>query len=168
MVARVSSLEYYEHLNSISARLFQFRKMVMLVDRPPHGTGKDGKHCYSVCNTRFEVDTKYVHIKAIGKGAYGVVCSSLNKETSEKVAIKKITDAFDNRIDAIRTLREVKILRQLQHENVVALKDIMMPADGRSFKDVYLVYELMDTDLNQVIKSSQPLSRNQIHCLLFQ
>lgn len=116
----------------------------------------------------FEIDTKYMPIKPIGRGAYGIVCSSINGETNEKVAIKKINNAFDNRIDALRTLRELKLLRHLRHENVIALKDIMMPTHRRSFKDVYLVYELMDTDLHQIIKSSQALSNDHCQYFLFQ
>lgn len=44
--------------------------------------------------------------------------SAVNSETSEEVAIKKIGNAFDNRIDAKRTLREIKLLRHMDHENV--------------------------------------------------
>lgn len=42
----------------------------------------------------------------------------MNSETREEVAIKKIGNAFDNRIDAKRTLREIKLLRHIDHENV--------------------------------------------------
>lgn len=42
-----------------------------------------------------------------------------NAETNEEVAIKKIGNAFDNRIDAKRTLREIKLLRHMDHENVM-------------------------------------------------
>lgn len=46
-------------------------------------------------------------------------CSSaINSETQEEVAIKKISNAFENRIDAKRTLREIKLLRHMDHENV--------------------------------------------------
>ncbi|XP_028766017.1 mitogen-activated protein kinase homolog NTF3 [Neltuma alba] len=132
---------------------------------PPNGIRSEGKHYYSMWQTLFEIDTKYVPIKPIGRGAYGIVCSSVNRETNEKVAIKKIQNAFENRVDALRTLRELKLLRHLQHDNVIALKDIMMPNHRKSFKDVYLVYELMDTDLHQIIKSSQALSND--HCQYF-
>ena len=44
--------------------------------------------------------------------------SVLNSETNEMVAIKKIANAFDNHMDAKRTLREIKLLRHLDHENV--------------------------------------------------
>lgn len=42
----------------------------------------------------------------------------MNMETNEQVAIKKIANAFDNRVDAKRTLREIKLLRHMDHENV--------------------------------------------------
>ncbi|XP_045805467.1 mitogen-activated protein kinase homolog NTF3-like [Trifolium pratense] len=135
---------------------------------PPNGIRAEGKHYFSIWQTLFEIDTKYVPIKPIGRGTYGVVCSSVNKETNEKVAIKKIQNAFQNRVDAIRTLRELKLLRHLHHGNVIVLKDIMMPIHKNSFKDVYLVYELMDTDLHQIIKSSQSLSNDHIQYFLFQ
>lgn len=44
--------------------------------------------------------------------------SALNSETNEHVALKKIANAFDNKIDAKRTLREIKLLRHMDHENV--------------------------------------------------
>ncbi|XP_045819435.1 mitogen-activated protein kinase 7-like [Trifolium pratense] len=115
--------------------------------------------------TLFEIDTKYCPIKPLGEGAYGVVCSFVNKETDEKVAIKKISNVFDHYVDSLRTLRELKLLRHVRHENVITLKDVMIPVQRTNFKDVYLVYELMDTDLHNIIKSSQPLSND--HCKFF-
>lgn len=47
--------------------------------------------------------------------------SVMNFETREMVAIKKIANAFDNNMDAKRTLREIKLLRHLDHENVILL-----------------------------------------------
>ena len=44
--------------------------------------------------------------------------SALNSDTNEHVAVKKIANAFDNKIDAKRTLREIKLLRHMDHENV--------------------------------------------------
>jgi serine/threonine protein kinase len=45
--------------------------------------------------------------------------AAVNAETREEVAIKKVGNAFDNRIDAKRTLREIKLLRHMDHENVI-------------------------------------------------
>ena len=45
---------------------------------------------------------------------------------------------------------------------VIALKDIIRPPQRENFNDVYIVYELMDTDLHQIIRSSQQLTDD--HC----
>ncbi|XP_074567503.1 mitogen-activated protein kinase 4-like [Curcuma longa] len=139
-----------------------------MLTNPPADSGNKEKRCHTISNTVFEIDAKYAPMQLLGKGAYGVVCSSLNRETSEKVAIKKIKNVFGDRIDALRTLREIKILRKIKHDNVIALKDIMLPSTKRSFTDVYLVFELMDTDLEQIIRSSQPLSDEHCQCFMFQ
>ena len=55
-----------------------------------------------------QVDDIYEPIKAIGRGAYGVVCSARNKRTGDKVAIKKVGNIFGNLVDARRALREVR------------------------------------------------------------
>eukprot|EP00879_Flechtneria_rotunda_P012968 GHRR01013541.1.p1 GENE.GHRR01013541.1~~GHRR01013541.1.p1 ORF type:complete len:166 (-),score=48.27 GHRR01013541.1:630-1127(-) len=126
-----------------------------------------GKTSWVLWRTTFEIDEHYTPIKAIGKGAYGVVCSAKNAQTGEKVAIKKIGNAFDNLTDARRTLREIKLLRHLRHENIIAVRDIMKAAKER-FNDVYLVYELMDTDLHQIIRSSQPLTNEHFQYFIYQ
>ena len=56
--------------------------------------------------------------QAVGKGAYGVVCSCRDTTTGRKVAVKKVGDAFNDETDAKRTLREIKLLRFLNHDNV--------------------------------------------------
>merc|ERR1719335_1106836 len=127
-------------------------------------TGKRYNH-FLVCGQLFEVDAKYKPIKPIGKGAYGVVCSACNSLTNERVAIKKISNAFENVVDAKRMLREIKLLRHLQHENIIKIRDILPPPTRDVFKDMYILYELMDTDLHQIIRSSQPLSDE--HCQYF-
>ncbi|KAJ1405979.1 Serine/threonine-protein kinase, active site [Sesbania bispinosa] len=120
---------------------------------------------YNVYGNLFEVTSKYVPpIRPIGRGAYGIVCAAVNSDTHEQVAIKKIGNAFDNIIDAKRTLREIKLLRHMDHENIIAIKDIIRPPKKETFNDVYIVYELMDTDLHHIIHSDQPLREE--HCQL--
>ncbi|KAF5442011.1 hypothetical protein F2P56_026739 [Juglans regia] len=133
---------------------------------PTHG----GRYVqYNVYGNLFEVSRKYVPpIRPIGRGAYGIVCAAVNAETREEVAIKKIGNAFDNRIDAKRTLREIKLLRHMDHENVIALKDIIRPPQKENFNDVYIVYELMDTDLHQIIRSNQQLTDDHCRYFLYQ
>ncbi|TKY67275.1 Mitogen-activated protein kinase 3 [Spatholobus suberectus] len=118
---------------------------------------------YNIFGNLFEVTAKYrPPIMPIGRGAYGIVCSLLNTETNELVAVKKIANAFDNHMDAKRTLREIKLLRHLDHENVIGLRDVIPPPLRREFNDVYIATELMDTDLHHIIRSNQSLSEE--HC----
>ncbi|XP_031251602.1 mitogen-activated protein kinase homolog NTF6 [Pistacia vera] len=124
---------------------------------------------YNILGNLFQVSSKYVPpIQPVGRGAYGIVCSATNSETKESVAIKKITNAFDNRIDAKRTLREIKLLGHMDHDNVIKIKDIIPPMDKEKFNDVYIVYELMDTDLHQIIRSNQALTDDHCQYFLYQ
>lgn len=71
----------------------------------------------------FTIDTKYKYIETIGKGAYGQVikvCDTSENEENQFYALKKITNIFDhNHYEyAKRCLRELIILRILNHENV--------------------------------------------------
>ena len=109
--------------------------------------------------------SRYRPIKVIGKGAYGVVCSATDVFTNETVAVKKIAGVFGNVLDARRTFREIRILRSLRHENIIAVKNVLTPRDASNFGDMYVVYELMDTDLQHIIRSRQPLSDE--HCQYF-
>ncbi|GER42011.1 mitogen-activated protein kinase [Striga asiatica] len=120
---------------------------------------------YNIFGNMFEITAKYrPPIMPIGRGAYGIVCSVLNTETKEMVAIKKIANAFDNYMDAKRTLREIKLLRHLDHENVY----VIPPPLRREFTDVYIATELMDTDLHQIIRSNQGLSEEHCQYFLYQ
>ncbi|XP_039004351.1 mitogen-activated protein kinase 3-like [Hibiscus syriacus] len=124
---------------------------------------------YSIFGNLFEITSKYrPPIMPIGRGAYGIVCSVLNTETNEMVAVKKIANAFDNHMDAKRTLREIKLLRHLDHENVIAIRDVIPPPMRRDFADVYIALELMDTDLHQIIRSNQSLSEEHCQYFLYQ
>lgn len=96
---------------------------------------------------------------------YGALSSARDLVSNEKVAIKKISSALEDLTESVRTLREIKLLRHLQHDNIVQIKDIIPPKPGANFRDVYVVYELMDTDLHQVIRSPQSLSDE--HCQFF-
>ena len=85
--------------------------------------------------------------------------------TSAKVAIKRITvTPFDHSMFCLRTLREIKLLRHFRHENIISILDILQPPSFELFRDVYLVQELMETDLHHVIRT-QGLSDD--HCQHF-
>ncbi|KAB8345839.1 hypothetical protein FH972_022894 [Carpinus fangiana] len=89
--------------------------------------------------------------------------SYVHKPTQQKVAIKKITP-FDHSMFCLRTLREMKLLRYFNHENIISILDIQRPRDYASFNEVYLIQELMETDMHRVIRT-QDLSDD--HCQYF-
>lgn len=69
------------------------------------------------------------------------------------VAIKKIEKAFNHKVFMQRTLRELKVLRLLQHENIIGVKTLLKPNSREEFDDIYVVSDLMETDLSAIIKS---------------
>eukprot|EP00271_Cylindrocystis_brebissonii_P020581 TRINITY_DN6876_c0_g1_i1.p1 TRINITY_DN6876_c0_g1~~TRINITY_DN6876_c0_g1_i1.p1 ORF type:complete len:405 (+),score=94.83 TRINITY_DN6876_c0_g1_i1:156-1370(+) len=124
---------------------------------------------YSFYGITFEVSSRYVPpINPIGKGAFGIVCSAVDSKTGEEVAIKKIGNAFNDRTDAKRTLREILLLRHLSHPNVIAVKDVIRPPRPQSFRDVYIVYDLMPIDLHEVIRSGQAMDDKHYKFILYQ
>ena len=120
----------------------------------PNAASKD-THAYMVVGTKFEIDKRYEIIDPIGSGAYGVVVAAKDTAVapapengdSNLVAIKKIVKAFDHRVFALRTYRELKIQRLLDHENILGIKRILMPKTREVFNEIYVVSELMETDL---------------------
>lgn len=61
--------------------------------------GED-KHSFKAGGQTFELDTKYSFIKSIGSGAYGAVISVKNEQSKQQVAVKKISNIFDDLVDA--------------------------------------------------------------------
>ncbi|XP_006830934.1 PREDICTED: mitogen-activated protein kinase 15 [Chrysochloris asiatica] len=101
------------------------------------------------------VAQKYLLKRRLGKGAYGIVWKAVDRRTGEVVAIKKIFDAFRDETDAQRTFREILLLQELgDHPNIIRLLDVIRAENDR---DIYLVFESMDTDLNTVIQKGKLL-----------
>ena len=94
------------------------------IEKPLKQKQIKGKVSFVCAGTTFVVDDKFEYIKQIGHGAYGVVCSAYNLKDKTKVAIKKVPKAFEDLIDAKRIVREIKLLKFFDHENVIALIDV--------------------------------------------
>ncbi|CAH1449592.1 unnamed protein product [Lactuca virosa] len=118
--------------------------------------------------TEYGEGSRYKIEEVIGKGSYGVVCSAYDTHLGEKVAIKKINDIFEHVSDATRILREIKLLRLLRHPDIVEIKHILLPPSRREFRDIYVVFELMESDLHQVIKANDDLTPEHYQFFLYQ
>ncbi|KAK8456167.1 hypothetical protein SEVIR_4G285700v4 [Setaria viridis] len=118
--------------------------------------------------TEYGEASQYQIQEVIGKGSYGVVAAAVDTRTGERVAIKKINDVFEHVSDATRILREIKLLRLLRHPDIVEIKHIMLPPSRREFQDIYVVFELMESDLHQVIKANDDLTPEHHQFFLYQ
>lgn len=118
-----------------------------------------------VLGTTFHLDRRYRILDPVGSGAYGVVVSAEDTVTGRQVAIKKIEKGLDHPTLAKRTLRELKILRLIQHDNIIPIISIQLPRSRDDFDGIYVVSELMESDLTSIIKSKQPLGDE--HCQFF-
>mmetsp|Transcript_75930 Transcript_75930/g.210805 ORF Transcript_75930/g.210805 Transcript_75930/m.210805 type:complete len:431 (+) Transcript_75930:175-1467(+) len=122
-------------------------------------------NCYSVHGTKFEVDTRYTILEPTGYGAYGTVCVAQDKGLDQMVAVKKMEGVFEHMTFAKRTLRELRIMRHLVHENLLQVKNIFFVGCFADFEEIYVVSELMETDLASTLRSTQALSDD--HCQFF-
>lgn len=119
------------------------------------------KHTFSARGNPFRIDTRYTYIKTLGLGAYGIVCAAEDEQTKRRVAVKKVTGVFDDLTDAKRIIREIRLLRCMNHDNVLTILDIDEPETYATFNDVYIITELMDTDLCKLLRSSADILDSQ-------
>lgn len=89
----------------------------------------------------WHVGDNYEIIKQVGSGSYGAVVEAIQKSTGIKCAIKRFKGLFEDLVDCKRILREVTLLRKLNHPNIIKLLDIVPPLDPVNFDDLYIVME---------------------------
>jgi len=129
---------------------------------------KEGFYRIELNKTVWEVPSRYQLLSPVGSGAYGQVCSALDKLKDRKVAIKKLSRPFQSSIHAKRTYRELRMLKHMQHENVIGLLDVFTPSESYTdFEEVYMVTALMGADMNNIIKT-QRLSDDHVQFLVYQ
>ena len=96
-----------------------------------------------------EKEERYSMENKLGEGTYGIVYRGIDKQTGKQVAIKKIKleQEEDEGIPAT-TLREISVLKQLKHPNLVELLDIIV-----EHQKIYLVFEYIDNDLRKFLNN---------------
>uniref|UniRef100_A0A8C7HLE6 mitogen-activated protein kinase n=1 Tax=Oncorhynchus kisutch TaxID=8019 RepID=A0A8C7HLE6_ONCKI len=90
----------------------------------------------------------------------------INNVRHSRVAIKKISP-FEHQTYCQRTLREIKILLRFRHENIIGINDILRARRIECMRDVYIVQDLMETDLYKLLKT-QMLSNDHTCYFLYQ
>ncbi|XP_046846590.1 cyclin-dependent-like kinase 5 isoform X2 [Xenia sp. Carnegie-2017] len=107
---------------------------------------------------------KYEKLEKIGEGTYGTVFKAKSKETHEIVALKRVRLDDDDEGVPSSALREICLLKELRHRNIVRLHDIMI-----SEKKLTLVFEYCDQDLKKYFDSCQgEVDANIVKSLMYQ
>ncbi|CAI0413608.1 unnamed protein product [Linum tenue] len=119
-------------------------------------------------------------LEQIGEGTYGQVYMAREIATGEIVALKKIRMDKEREGFPITAIREIKILKKLQHDNVIKLKEIVTSPgpekedqgrpDGNKYRGgIYMVFEYMDHDLTGLAdRPGMRFSVPQIKCYMRQ
>lgn len=106
--------------------------------------------------------------RPIGYGAFGVVWSVTDPRTGNRVALKKMPNVFQNLASCKRVFREIRMLSSFKHDNVLSLYDILQPPHPQLFQELYVLTELMQSDLHKIIVSPQPLTTDHVKVFVYQ
>lgn len=110
----------------------------------------------------------YHFVRHIGYGAFSEVWEARNMNTNEKVAVKCIRNLLSDINVAKHTLREIRLLRHFDHENILSIKDIFITGTKDDFNEIFIVSELMGTDLHKLISSKRKLQDEHLQTFIYQ
>ncbi|XP_050620318.1 cyclin-dependent kinase 3 isoform X3 [Macaca thibetana thibetana] len=98
-------------------------------------------------------------VEKIGEGTYGVVYKAKNRETGQLVALKKIRLDLEMEGVPSTAIREISLLKELKHPNIVQLLDVV-----HNERKLYLVFEFLSQDLKKYMDST-PDSELPLHLI---
>ena len=118
----------------------------------------------------------FTNMKLVGTGGSGAVYSAIDVETDQRVALKRLI--LRDQMNCRAALREIKVLKTLEHENIVKLSKVV-DSEGLAFQDsatenfkeateLFLVEELLDSDLHHVLQSKGKLREDYVKLFLYQ
>lgn len=127
----------------------------------------EGKVRFECSGATFIVDDRYEFIKALTPKYYGPLAMAFDKVIGKKVSIEKTKNFTSDFYTAKRILRRIRLLHFLDHENIIQIHNIEIFPQS-NFIDLYIITENLDTDLYQVLRSSQNLSNEHYQYFMYQ
>ena len=119
-------------------------------------------------------DTRdYEKIKPVGKGSFGLVHKAIYRKGSKEqriVALKHIK-IFEEQGFPLTALREILIMKRLNHKNILKLEEILYASPKEKNKNrgnVYLVFPYMEQDLSGVRMNGNSFNLSQIKYIFYQ
>jgi cyclin-dependent kinase len=94
---------------------------------------------------------RYEKLDVVGEGTYGVVYKARDTETNEIYALKKIKLETEQEGIPSTAIREIALLKELQHPNIVRLVNVL-----HTDKKLTLVFEYLDQDLKKLLDTCGP------------
>ncbi|XP_064192529.1 mitogen-activated protein kinase 6-like [Anguilla rostrata] len=122
----------------------------------------------------FDLGPRYMDLKPLGYGGNGLVFSAVDNDCDKRVAVKKIILTDPQSVK--HALREIKIIRRLDHDNIVKVFETLGPSGRQLAEDissltevnsVYIVQEYMETDLCKLLEQG-PLSEGHARLFMYQ
>jgi len=114
--------------------------------------------CRSVSN--------FERVASIGQGAFGVVYKAKEKGTGDMVALKKVKMQKEKEGFPLTSVREIRILMQCKHVNIVTMKEVVV---GTSVDSIFIVMEYVEHDLKGLLEDmNKNFTVSEVKCLLNQ
>ncbi|XP_074034879.1 cyclin-dependent kinase 10 [Leptinotarsa decemlineata] len=110
--------------------------------------------------------SEFEKLNRIGEGTYGVVYRAKDTATDKIVALKKLRMEGEHDGIPVSSLREIQVLLNCKHENIVFLKEVVV---GRSLESIFLAMEYCEQDLASLLDNMQaPFTESQVKCIMLQ
>lgn len=110
--------------------------------------------------------TEFEKLNRVGEGTYGIVYRARDTVSNKIVALKKMRMDGEKYGIPLSGLREINILLNVRHENIVQLKEVVV---GKSLDSLFLVMEYCEQDLASLLDNMPaPFSESQVKCIMLQ
>ena len=135
---------------------------VSFLDSEPKQVSLSVSSCLGNCRSVAE----FQKLNRVGEGTYGVVYRAKDTVNGEIVALKRVRMEKEKDGVPISSLREVNLLLQLNHKNIVKLMEVVA---GRQLDNIFLVMEYCEQDLASLLDNMPtPFTEAQVKCIMLQ